>query len=193
MINSKESEVLFNQLYKKAEEAATELTRPWFDKSLFNCRSTRLRDYVNEAENTWQQCQQLTQTTTTNSAQYNWLMTRLDQQLNTLVQAFYRGKPPKTSSMTYAKKHAQQEKLTNDLLGLYQQLKTYKEYEVRLGDNLRVVQHQLTVLSQNSSTTLKKASEQQATQQQVLMAQQRLQRCQKAIAAVERAIAKLEG
>lgn len=192
MINTKESAVLFNQLYSQAEAAATELTRPWFDKRLFSCRSTTIRDYVKEAEDTWQRCQQLTQTTTTNSAQYDWLMVRLDQQLNTLVQALYRGKPPKTMPLSNAKKHAQQEKLTNDLLGLYQQLKTYKEYEVRLADNLRVVQQHLTALSQNNSTTIKKATEQQATQQQVLVAQQRLQRCQKAIAAVERGIAKLE-
>lgn len=192
MNNSQESVVLFNQLYAKAEEAATELTRPWFDKSLFSCRSTIISDYVKEAENTWQRCQQLSQTSAGNSAQHNWLIARLEQQLNTLVQALYRSKPPQARSVTKAQLHAQQEKLTTDLLGLYQQLKTYKEYEVRLGDNLRVVQQQLTLHSQSNTTTIKQANEQQATQQQVLVAQQRLQRCQKAITAVERAIAKLE-
>lgn len=197
MFSPTEPEELFKHLYNKAEEAATELSRPWFDKGLFSCRSTMIADYVKEAESTWLRCQQLATTENTaptaNREQYNWLIERLDKQLSTLVQALYRGKPAKRAAVSSVPTHAQQQKQTQDLLGLYQQLKTYKEYEVRLGDNLRVVQLHLTALSQSNSRTNKSINEQQNAQQQLLVAQQRLQRCQKAIAAVERAIAKLEG
>lgn len=189
--------VLFSQLYEKAAETTAELTRPWFDKTLFSCRSTVIRDYVNEAEDTWRRCQQLTSDSPSSQAQQQWLIDRLDKQLHTLVQALYRGKPPRmrsgTTDKNNAQQYAQQEKHTSDLMGLYQQLKTYKGYEVRLGDNLRVVQQQLNELSMSQSTTVRVMNEKKDTQQRLLVAQQRLQRCQKAIAAVQRAIAKLEG
>lgn|SRR5690554_5940180 len=197
MFNPAEPTELFRHLYAKAEEAATELSRPWFDKGLFSCRSTSIADYVKEAESTWQRCQQITEVSNsaeaTNREQYNWLIERLDKQLSTLVQALYRGKPVKQAPVSSVPTHAQQQKQTQDLIGLYQQLKTYKEYEVRLSDNLRVAQLHLTASSQNNSSTVKNINEQKEAQQQLLVAQQRLQRCQKAIAAVERAIAKLEG
>src|SRR5690554_2829683 len=120
MNNLKGSAALFQQLYLKAEETAAELTRPWFDKSLFSCRSTVISDYVKEAEHTWQRCQQHTQSEplaqATNESQQQWLLERLSQQLNTLVQALYRGQPPKMLAVATAQKYALQQKQSNDLL-----------------------------------------------------------------------------
>ncbi|RUO40605.1 hypothetical protein CWE15_07620 [Aliidiomarina taiwanensis] len=185
---------LFKQLYEKAEEARSELSRPWFDMTLFSCRSTVIRDYVAEAEQTWKRCEQLQ----ASSSQQQWLHERLDRQLTTLVQALYRGKPPKASSSAQIaqQQEQQQQALRNqqskDLVALYQQLKQYKEYEVRLTDNLKLLQQEVSALALVKSATKQHQEKQQETQRLLLVAQQRLQRCQRAIAGVDRAIAKIE-
>lgn len=185
---------LFKQLYEKADAARAELHRPWFDMTLFSCRSTIIRDYVAEAEQTWQRCEQLH----TSSPQQQWLHERLDKQLTTLVQALYRGKPPKasTSAQVSQQQEEQQQALRNkqsqDLVALYQQLKQYKEYEVRLTDNLKLLQQEVNALAHVKSSSKKHQEKQHETQRLLLVAQQRLQRCQKAIVGVDRAIAKLE-
>ncbi|HLV49107.1 MAG TPA: primosomal replication protein PriC, partial [Aliidiomarina sp.] len=80
MVHPKDPAALFTQLYEKAAETTAELTRPWFDKTLFSCRSTVIRDYVSEAEDTWQRCQQLTSYSASsqieNQAQQQWLIER---------------------------------------------------------------------------------------------------------------------
>lgn len=185
---------LFKQLYEKADEARTELSRPWFDMTLFSCRSTLIRDYVAEAEQTWQRCEQQQQP----SAQQQWLYERLEQQLATLTQALYRGKPPRgysklqVSQQQEEQQQALRNKQSQNLVALYQQLKQYKEYEVRLTDNLKLLQQEVSALAQVTNNTKKHQEKQLETQRLLLVAQQRLQRCQKAIAGVDRAIAKIE-
>lgn len=202
MVRPDPAKQLFAQLYEQADvvtEAATrELVRPWFDKTLFHCRSTQVRDYIAEAYGTWQQCQQFNLLPLAKQkqqqAQQQWLLERLDLQLNTLVQALFRGSIPDKRKLDKQKHQQWQEQQVADsqrLLNLYQQLSTYKEYETRLSDKVRVAQQNVqdSLLARPTRYQSQQGSNEQ---QQLIHAQQRLQRCQKAIAAVERAIAKLE-
>ncbi|MCC5855473.1 MAG: primosomal replication protein [Idiomarina sp.] len=162
-----QAEAVFKSLRERAETLPAELPGHWFDEHLFQCRSPLLTDYIDEAFATWQQLNRIAST----SDRFQWLSLRLSQQLEALVQALFRDKPPEAVKIP-----TQDDE--NPLPGLYQQLRTYKEYEVRLADRLRIEQDQ---------------PDSDEQRQRILAAQQRLIRCQRALTSVERQIAKLEG
>ncbi|WP_113906501.1 primosomal replication protein PriC [Aliidiomarina celeris] len=160
---------VFEQLRERAQQQP-ELQRHWFDLTLFQSRSTQLKEYITEVEHNVTQLRQLA----ANSERYTWLLSRIEQQLSTLVQALYRNE--KSFPSEQAQKQAEGSAVS-ELQRLHLQLKTYRGYEVRLADQLRSEQ-----AAPNSA----------AQQQRVIAARQRLQRCQQAITQVEKKIARLE-
>lgn len=83
-------EALFQSLADKAKETKGELSTHWFDQHLFKCRSANLQDYIDEAKKNWKYCQQLGRT----NEQNDWLLKRLDNQLQALISALYKNKLP---------------------------------------------------------------------------------------------------
>lgn len=158
----------FEQIYQQLQTATqafpSEISRDWFDSTLFQCRSTRPLDYLDEIKTNMQQLQTLKMY----SESYNWLINHLDEQLNAYTQALFRAqnkfpRDQKKISISAQKKQS--------LAALHQELATHHDYERRLEENLRNVQEQ----------------------NEVLKAQQRLLRCQRAIAALEEKIRRAEG
>lgn len=147
--------------------AHEELQQAWFDTRLFHCRSPRLDDYISETEENVAKLRAMS----AEHAQYPWLVERIEQQLNSLVQALYRNRPAVAHAESVASSNS------SALHALYAELNRYRGYEVRLADQLESAQQAADSVQQR---------------QQVITARQRLQRCQKAIQGVERRIAALE-
>jgi primosomal protein N'' len=158
----------FEEIYQRLESATqglpSEIQRDWFDATLFQCRSTRPLDYLEEIKRNMDQLQALQMY----SESYNWLINRLDEQLNAYTQALFRAQNKFPGGQ---KKFSVGERKQQDLASLHKELATHHDYERRLQDNLR-----------NASA-----------QEDVLRAQQRLLRCQRAIGVLEEKIRRAEG
>lgn len=155
---------IYQRLYAATQGLPSEISRDWFDASLFQCRSTRPLDYLEEIKGNMEQLS----TVKMYSESYNWLINRLDEQLNAYTQALFRAQNKFPGGQ---KRNSLREQKQQSLAVLHQELATHHDYERRLQDNLRA------------------ASE----QEEVLRAQQRLLRCQRAIASLEEKIRRAEG
>ncbi|MGX5913574.1 primosomal replication protein PriC [Aliidiomarina sp. Khilg15.8] len=157
-------EEVYQRLHSATQALPGEISRDWFDATLFQCRSTRPLDYLDEIKRNVDQLQ----TVKMYSESYNWLINHLDEQLNAYTQALFRAQNKfpngqKTISISEQKQQS--------LAVLHKDLATHHDYERRLQDNLR-----------------------NATEQaDVLRAQQRLLRCQRAIGVLEEKIRRAEG
>ena len=140
------------------------LQRDWFSPEVFQCRSEKSCDYLHEIRDNLQKLSQLSE----QSSSYLWLLEHTDAQLNAFIQAIYRAKrPPKKAFVDH---HAEK---TSHATKLQVELAKHHEYERRLTDNLRQAQA---------------APESEGKHAQVIACQQRLLRCQRAIAHIERKI-----
>ncbi|MCL5255666.1 MAG: primosomal replication protein, partial [Gammaproteobacteria bacterium] len=141
------------------------LRSDWFSAELFQCRSDKSCDYLQEIRDNLQKLSQLSE----HSTSYQWFVEHVDAQLNAFIQAVYRAKrPAKASSVD---RHAQK---TSRATQLQLELAKHHEYERRLTDNLREAQM---------------AADTEGKSERVIACQQRLLRCQRAIAALEKRIA----
>ncbi|CUS49463.1 MAG: primosomal replication protein N'' PriC [Idiomarinaceae bacterium HL-53] len=159
---------LFEKLEQQCQQFEGELNKQWFEDSLFQTRSTYLREYIREARNNAERLLQLSP----EKKGYDWLAERLEAQLNALSRALFRFQPPMAEEA-----HGLPAENASVLRKLHGTLVTYRGYETRLEDQLRLAQ---AAPSNTISQTL------------VLKTQQRLQNCQKAIADLERKIALAE-
>lgn len=157
-------EELYRQLYVATKGIPSEIKRDWFDVKLFQCRSSRPFDYLDEIKHNVEQLQTLQMY----SEPYNWLLNHLDEQLNAYTQALFRAKNKIPAGQKIIKTS---QKRRANLASLHQELATHHDYERRLQENLRVA----------------------VAQDEILRAQQRLLRCQRAIAALEEKIRRAEG
>lgn len=182
---------LFNALKEKALCHKGELLRPWLHSSLFHTQSTRVLDYLEEAESNVSRLQQLESQMRVNDApskgmneQHLWLSERVTKQLEAITRALYKAPPRVSESLEEireaykapsANNPANQKPAgtANNIKKLYETLTQYKGYEQRLEDQLR--------LAQAKSHT-------DDTRAFVITTQQRLMRCQKAIVDIEKKI-----
>lgn len=151
------------------DKLPTELSTEWFSPELFQCRSSRPMDYLEEIERNAQTLTRLNQ----NSEQASWLSTQLESQLSAITQALLRSKH-KFNSYTQPSLHVRTE---NARLQLEQELAKHHDYERRLTENLRLAQQQ---------------PDSAQSKQHIIQCQQRLLRCQRAIAGIERKIDALQ-
>ena len=143
------------------------LTRALFDDALFQCRSDKTSDFVQEIRDNLHTLARLT----AGHARYQWLYEHCEAQIMAFVQVAMRNtRTAKQAAASLAKvqSHATRHQQ------LQQQLVVYHDYERRLKDNLVQAQAQA------------EQHQDAATQARVIACQQRLLRCQKAIATLER-------
>ena len=158
----------FKRLLEILDQASTSmpttLQQEWFSPELFQCRSENSCDYLHEIRDNLQKLSQLSE----QSSSYPWLLEHTDAQLNAFIQAIYRAKrPPKQA---FVDRHAEK---ASRATKLQLELAKHHEYERRLTDNLRQAQA---------------ATESEGRHAHVIACQQRLSRCQRAIANIERKI-----
>lgn len=155
---------LLEILNQASRSLPSTLQRDWFSPELFQCRSERSCDYLQEIRDNLQKLSQLS----AQSTSYVWLMEHVDAQLNAFIQAIYRAKRP--AKAAFVDRHAEK---TSRATQLQLELAKHHEYERRLTDNLRQAQA---------------AVESEGKYEHVIACQQRLLRCQRAIAGIEKRI-----
>ena len=165
MNTNSDIERLMEILDQASESMPANLRRDWFSPELFQCRSEKSCDYLQEIRDNLQKLSQLS----AQSTSYQWLVEHVDAQLNAFIQAIYRAKRPAQAKTV--DRHAQK---TSRATQLQLELAKHHEYERRLADNLREAQM---------------AADSAGKHERVIACQQRLLRCQRAIAALEKRIA----
>lgn len=81
------TEAVFTTLRARAQRRPPELTREWFDQSLFKTRSNQVSAYLDEAEANARKLAELPP----DSPVFNLMNEVVQEQLTALVQALYRG------------------------------------------------------------------------------------------------------
>lgn len=160
---------LISALERASEQLPTTLPKAWFSESLFHCRSERPVDYLAEIEHNLNKLAQMA----AEAPGFSYLSEHTEAQLIAYTQAIYRAKRPRSG---YPKSDLHQsrdmpEGRANQRAKLEQELARHLEYERRLQDNLRDAQG---------------ANNDARNQALVLKCQQRLLRCQRAIADIEK-------
>lgn len=165
------------QLFEQAEhiDAQPVSGKPqhWFDSTLFSCRSSKLSDYVAEAQ---RNLQRLMTRPASSPAATQQLVQRLSEQTTALTRAFINQDTRRKSTGKKRKVQIAVEKITASSQQLYQQLSEYQEFERRLLDMVELCNRHP---AENSTERL-------------LALHARLGRCRKAISDVEANIQKLE-
>lgn len=164
MNTNSDFERLMEILDRESKSLPGTLRRDWFSPELFQCRSEKSCDYLQEIRDNLQKLSLLSEQSTS----YSWLVEHVDSQLNAFIQAIYRAKRP-AQALTIDR-HAQK---TSHATQLQLELAKHHEYERRLTDNLRLAQD---------------APEAPDKRSHILTCQQRLLRCQRAIADIEKRI-----
>lgn len=157
---------LLEILNQQSEAMPATLQKDWFSAELFQCRSEKTCDYLQEIQDNLQKLY----SQDTSSSSHRWLLQHVNDQLNAFTQAVFRSNRPKGDHRVSLK-----EQKTGTLAYLHQELAKHHDYERRLSDNLRVAQ-----------------TNNPPFQQQIILCQQRLLKCQRAIVAIERRIANAE-
>lgn len=155
-------------LHQESKRLPKNISKSWFSPELFRCRSERSCDYLQEIRDNLQKLSELNPS----SESATWLANHLSEQLNAFTQAIFRAKRPAPAVASKQKLPFDEQQSRSQ--SLYAELAKHHEYERRLSDNLR--QAQAAADSAPSS---------ESHQQHVLLCQQRLMRCQKAIANIE--------
>lgn len=160
------------QLYSALEAISAglprTLTRALFDDALFQCRSEKTRDFVQEIRGNLQTLAALTP----KNERYQWFYEHCEAQIMAFVQVAMRNSrtaKKAASSIPKIQSHATRHQR------LQQELVLHHDYERRLKDNLTQAQAHA---SQQPHAEEAKAK--------VIACQRRLLRCQKAIANLER-------
>lgn len=154
-------------LHQESKDLPHNINKTWFSPELFHCRSERVCDYLQEIRDNLQKLSELNPS----SESATWLVNHLGEQLNAFTQAIFRAKRPAAASINKQKLSFDEEQSRNQ--SLYAELAKHHEYERRLSDNLRQAQ---------AEASLTHSSE---NKQRVILCQQRLMRCQRAIADIE--------
>ncbi|MCL4409882.1 MAG: primosomal replication protein [Gammaproteobacteria bacterium] len=157
-----------HMLEQEAKHLPKNISKTWFSPELFHCRSERSCDYLQEIQANLQKLAELNPS----SESASWLGQHVNAQLNAFTQAVFRAKRP-APAVTSKQKLPSDERQSRSQR-LYAELAKHHEYERRLSDNLRQAQ-----------AAASSASSSESHQRQVLLCQQRLMRCQKAIANIE--------
>ena len=164
---STEIEALFSALASISSGLPSTLTRALFDDALFQCRSDKTSDFLQEIRGNLQTLAELTP----GNERYQWLYEHCEAQIMAFVQVAMRNtRTAKNASTSLPKvqSHAtRHQRLQQDLV-------QHHDYERRLKDNLIEAQVQA-----------KHQQHDPVAQAKVIACQQRLLRCQKAIAKLE--------
>lgn len=154
------------ELDKISAKIPKKLTSALFDGSLFQCRSEKTCDYLQEIRDNLQKLSQLTP----GNERYRWFYQHCEAQIMAFVQVAMRNSH---TARQAARPETNNKAFASSLQQLHQDLARHHEYERRLEDNLRQAQT---------------SADSAAGQQRVIACQQRLLRCQRAITAIEKQI-----
>lgn len=163
-----EIEELFSVLEGLSAGLPPTLTRALFDNALFQCRSEKTSDFLQEIRDNLQILSGLTP----GNERYLWFYEHCEAQIMAFVQGAMRN--PRTAKNAALSRPKVQSNATRHQR-LQQELVLHHDYERRLKDNLSQAQTQ--------AAQQQHAAEAQA---KVIVCQQRLLRCQRAIVNLER-------
>ncbi|RUO32994.1 primosomal replication protein PriC [Aliidiomarina soli] len=166
-------EQLLTRLRNEGRQLPKTLPRAWFSDELFHCRSEYSADYLREIEENARTLDKLSP----QASSYGYLSQRVEAQLLAYTQAILRARKPAANSRSATARSGQstkQDSARKTLSTLHQDLAEHHEYERRLQDNLREAQQKAVTGTGKHDVIIK--------------CQQRLLRCQRAIAAIEKKI-----
>lgn len=159
---------LLEQLEHYSQQVPEIRTTDWFSNNVFQCRSEKTCDYLQEIRDNLQKLFALP----AQSDSRTYLTERIEMQLNAYIQAIMRAQKSRPG-----KQSRQRQTDPTTLHQLYQDLARHHGYEQQLSDNLQLA------LS---------ADENDYDPEKIQRCRQRLQRCQQALAKIEEAIRQIE-
>ena len=161
---SAEIEQLFSALKAISSDLPPMLTRALFDDALFQCRSDKTSDFLQEIHDNLHTLARLT----AGHERYQWFYEHCEAQIMAFVQVAMRnGRTAKHAAVSLPKVQSHATRYQR----LQQELAVHHDYERRLKDNLYKAQAEAQISGEHH---------------QVIACQQRLIRCQQAIEKIER-------